>query len=304
MKVQAAHYWDTSSNSDRNWAVEKIHISQDSTSHVIAGVGVARNSDFTFKKQGKWILILGRETDAGTPWPGCWPYTVFFMNDDNYFRKIDDVVGPVGVENYLYFYFRNWNTQTGIDGDLQTDLYSISSYRVRYWDSVTCTAGIDTLTNPSHPEVRLSHYTSNKCSSSSITGRYPARQKRAVSISRSDDAFMGVCDGSFFNGAFKNQHERSDSYLYRVSSTSSSTPTQPTLKVYGWYPKADDFTTTNPLTPPNTVIDHTKLVLTGPTLSYSTLDYYIGRPSNVWPLQKYIPHFAIPAGTPPHIVDA
>lgn len=27
MKVQAAHYWDTSSNSDRSWAIDKIHVS-------------------------------------------------------------------------------------------------------------------------------------------------------------------------------------------------------------------------------------------------------------------------------------
>lgn len=115
---------------------------------------------------------------------------------------------------------------------------------------------------------------------------------------------MGVCDGGFFNGAYKNEHERSDTYLYRVGYTWSTGPSTPTLKVYGWYPKADDFTATNPLNPPNTIIDHTKLVLTPPTLSFSTLDYYIGRPSNVWPLEKYIPHFAIPAGLPPHIVDA
>jgi hypothetical protein len=126
--------------------------------------------------------------------------------------------------------------------------------------------------------------------------RFPAHINRVVSLSRTADAFMGVCDGNAYNSANENTNAVSNSYLYVLGTPTTATLTSPTLKTSGWKVKTTDFTVLPPTTDTLVSIDPAKLVLAAPTLSF-TLDYYMGRPTLIYPLEKYIPHYATAANS-------
>jgi hypothetical protein len=155
-----------------------------------------------------------------------------------------------------------------------------------------------------------------------------------VSISRTLDAFMGVCNGASFEGDFKNNNQRSDSYMYVVQDSANPIkylgwrdpllppidpllppdpniilpPEIPVLKEPGWHATTTDFTTTPPQLPTPIIIDHTKLVLVAPTLGIGYVKRYIFSPTDPWPIVESIEHYAtaatFPFGVNPHIEHA
>lgn len=159
LALEEAHYWDPTPDGTVEYTmVDVLYTSGNSANHMMVGLGVPRDSSYTLISSNKILLIIGVDETASTAWTsvGCWKWSTYIMNEATaYFRKIDDIVGPIddgtGVQT-LYIWMRQWNTladlltDTQRETDFEDTWEGVRQYKIQnFHNTIVCTNGVDAL---------------------------------------------------------------------------------------------------------------------------------------------------------------